>query len=280
MSPVVDSQPSSRRNVEVIVVGAGFGGIAAAIELRRHGFEEVTILEKAPEPRRHLVLQQLPGRGLRRAEPPVLVLLRAAARLVAAVLAAGGDPRLSPRCRPRPRRRSAGAAEQHRQRLQLGQRALPLDGRDRARGRATRPTRSCSRPASCTSPRGPRSPGAETFAGHSFHSAAWDHDYDLAGKRVAVVGTGASAVQFVPEIAARSRGLTVFQRTGNWFMPRRNRPYPAALRTAIERVPGSAGLPAPVHVRVRRVADARDPPSADRRAHRRGLARRRSCARS
>ena len=50
----------------------------------------------------------------------------------------------------------------------------------------------------------PELPGAEDFAGHAFHSAEWDHDYDLAGKRVAVVGNGASAVQFVPEIAPGS----------------------------------------------------------------------------
>ena len=84
----------------------------------------------------------------------------------------------------------------------------------------------------------PRLEGIETFAGHSFHSAGWDHDYELAGKRVAVVGTGASAVQFVPEIAGRVSQLTVFQRTANWFLPRRNRRYPAPVRAAIRHVPG------------------------------------------
>src|SRR6202035_4017728 len=64
----------------------------------------------------------------------------------------------------------------------------------------------------------------------------------LAGKRVAVVGTGASAVQFVPEIAAQVRSLTVFQRTGNWFLPRKNRRYNAAVRTVIARVPGLQAL--------------------------------------
>jgi cation diffusion facilitator CzcD-associated flavoprotein CzcO len=81
----------------------------------------------------------------------------------------------------------------------------------------------------------PRLPG--TFAGHSFHSAEWDHDYDLTGKRVAVIGTGASAVQFVPEIARQVERLYVFQRTGNWFLPRRNRPYPRALKALLRRVP-------------------------------------------
>jgi cation diffusion facilitator CzcD-associated flavoprotein CzcO len=76
------------------------------------------------------------------------------------------------------------------------------------------------------------------FGGHSFHSARWDHDYDLRGKRVAVIGTGASAVQFVPEVAEQAERLVIFQRTGNWFLPRRNRRYPAALRAAFEHVPG------------------------------------------
>ena len=75
-------------------------------------------------------------------------------------------------------------------------------------------------------------------AGHTFHSARWDHDYPLAGKRVAVVGTGASAVQFVPEIADEVAHLTVFQRTGNWFMPRKNRPYPRVVKAAVQAVPG------------------------------------------
>jgi cation diffusion facilitator CzcD-associated flavoprotein CzcO len=76
------------------------------------------------------------------------------------------------------------------------------------------------------------------FEGHSFHSARWDHDYDLTGKRVAVVGTGASAVQFVPPVAERAAKLYVFQRTGNWFLPRRNRPYPKLIKAAIRHVPG------------------------------------------
>jgi cation diffusion facilitator CzcD-associated flavoprotein CzcO len=76
------------------------------------------------------------------------------------------------------------------------------------------------------------------FDGYSFHSARWDHSYDLRGKRVAVIGTGASAVQFVPPVAEQAGKLYVFQRTGNWFLPRRNRPYPAPVHAAIRFVPG------------------------------------------
>jgi cation diffusion facilitator CzcD-associated flavoprotein CzcO len=84
----------------------------------------------------------------------------------------------------------------------------------------------------------PQIEGAETFAGHCFHSAEWDHGYDLTDKRVAVVGTGASAVQFVPENAGQVHRLMVFQRTGNWFLPRKNRPYPAAFKALVGYVLG------------------------------------------
>ena len=86
----------------------------------------------------------------------------------------------------------------------------------------------------------PDIPGAERFAGTSFHSARWDHSCDLAGKRVAVIGTGASAIQFVPEIAARAGQLTVFQRTPPWIHPRPDAPIPARMRTAFRRAPVAA----------------------------------------
>lgn len=66
--------------------------------------------------------------------------------------------------------------------------------------------------------------GIEAFEGAVFHSATWDHSFDLAGKRVAVVGTGASAVQFVPEIVGKLERLTLFQRTAPWVLPKLDRP--------------------------------------------------------
>ncbi|MDQ5808039.1 MAG: NAD(P)/FAD-dependent oxidoreductase [Actinomycetota bacterium] len=69
----------------------------------------------------------------------------------------------------------------------------------------------------------PAIPGIETFEGATFHSARWDHDYDLRGKRVAAVGTGASAIQFVPAIQGVVDRLHVIQRTPPWIMPHPNR---------------------------------------------------------
>ncbi|MFN2538941.1 MAG: flavin-containing monooxygenase [Mycobacteriales bacterium] len=72
-------------------------------------------------------------------------------------------------------------------------------------------------------PVAPKVTGLETFTGAVFHSATWDHSYDFTGKRVAVIGTGASAIQFAPEVAEVAAHLTVFQRTAPWVLPRRDR---------------------------------------------------------
>lgn len=71
-------------------------------------------------------------------------------------------------------------------------------------------------------PATPALKGLETFAGKMFHSARWDHDHDLTGKRVAVIGTGASAIQFVPAIQPKVAELTLFQRTPPWIVPRKD----------------------------------------------------------
>ncbi|PPA05792.1 alpha/beta hydrolase [Pseudomonas sp. MWU12-2312b] len=71
----------------------------------------------------------------------------------------------------------------------------------------------------------PKLAGMQSFKGHVFHSATWDHSYTLEGKRVAVVGTGASAIQFVPAIAGKVKHLKVFQRSPAYLMPRPDRAY-------------------------------------------------------
>ncbi|XID74305.1 flavin-containing monooxygenase [Alkanindiges sp. WGS2144] len=66
----------------------------------------------------------------------------------------------------------------------------------------------------------PKLNGLDTFKGEMFHSARWNHDYDLSGKRIAVIGTGASAIQFVPQIQPLAKELHVFQRTAPWVVPK------------------------------------------------------------
>jgi 4-hydroxyacetophenone monooxygenase len=91
-------------------------------------------------------------------------------------------------------------------------------------------------------PNMPDIPGIDQFAGPSFHSARWDHDVDLEGKRVVVIGTGASAAQFIPEIAEDAGHLTVFQRTPAWFLPtpEYHDPVPAEALWLFRNVPGYA----------------------------------------
>jgi len=93
-----------------------------------------------------------------------------------------------------------------------------------------------------SSPVVPPLPGLTSFGGAAFHSARWDHDLDLRGRRVAVIGTGASAVQFVPRIAPEVASLSLFQRTAPWVMPRGDRDLSARERRVFARVPGARRL--------------------------------------
>jgi cation diffusion facilitator CzcD-associated flavoprotein CzcO len=85
----------------------------------------------------------------------------------------------------------------------------------------------------------PDLPGMESFEGTSFHSAHWDHDHDLTGKRVAVIGTGASAIQFVPKIQPKVAQLNLFQRTPPWIMPLPDRELTQRERRIYRRLPGA-----------------------------------------
>ena len=87
-------------------------------------------------------------------------------------------------------------------------------------------------------PKMPEIDGLDTFQGELFHSAQWDHDTDLTGKRVAVIGTGASAIQIVPELQKVVGHLDVYQRTAPWVIPRNDRTYGDLEKKALRWVPG------------------------------------------
>jgi cation diffusion facilitator CzcD-associated flavoprotein CzcO len=225
------------RELEIVIIGAGFGGIGAAIELQSHGFTAITILDRAPDLGGTWYHNSYPGAAcdvpshlysfsyaqrrdwsrLCSPQEEILEYLHEVASDygVDRYVVTGAEVE---RCRwdERERRWEIGSA----------------DGRRWAADAVIVATGQLHRKSY------PRLEGLDRFEGHSFHSAEWDHDYDLAGKRVGVVGTGASAVQFIPEIAPEVAELEVFQRTGNWFMPRKNRCYPGPIGAAIRRLPG------------------------------------------
>ena len=88
-------------------------------------------------------------------------------------------------------------------------------------------------------PKPPEVPGIGTFAGPTMHTARWDHSVDLRGKRVAVIGTGASAIQVIPAIAPELERLTVFQRTPIWCLPKLDAPLNGRLRALLRWLPGA-----------------------------------------
>jgi cation diffusion facilitator CzcD-associated flavoprotein CzcO len=92
-------------------------------------------------------------------------------------------------------------------------------------------------PGFLSEPSIPALPGLEEFAGTTFHTARWNHDHDLTGRRVAVIGTGASAIQVVPQIQPIVEHLDVFQRTPPWVMPHRDRPISSFERRLYRRIP-------------------------------------------
>jgi cation diffusion facilitator CzcD-associated flavoprotein CzcO len=222
--------------MRVIVVGAGFGGIGTAIELHRHGFTEVTVLEAASGLGGTWLYNTYPGAACD--VPSHLYSFSYAQRRNWTRLCSPQDEIL------RYLREVAG--DYHVDRCVLpNSKVVSCSWDDRRCVWTVRTEDGTSREAEAivlatgqlNQPALPRIEGLDSFAGHSFHSARWDHGYDLRGKRVAVLGTGASAVQFVPEIATQVQRLSLFQRTGNWFLPRGNRAYPKPVRALFQRVP-------------------------------------------
>jgi cation diffusion facilitator CzcD-associated flavoprotein CzcO len=115
--------------------------------------------------------------------------------------------------------------------------SVRVDGRDDVRARAVVMASGPLANASL-----PNIRGIETYEGHKIHSARWDHDYDFAGKKVAVVGTGASAVQIVPELVKIADTVKVFQRTPGWTLPRINRKVQAGTKRRYARYPQTQTL--------------------------------------
>jgi cation diffusion facilitator CzcD-associated flavoprotein CzcO len=227
-------------HVRIAVIGAGFGGIGTAIRLRQRGIDDFLIFERADDLGGTWRDNSYPGCACD--VPSNLYSFSFAPH-----------PTWSRSFSPQPEiwdylRACATRFDLHR-RMKFGHDVRGARW-DEASGRWLLDTTGGEYSADIlvaaggplSEPAVPDLPGLATFAGTSFHSARWDHGHDLTGRRVAVIGTGASAVQFVPEIAPKVAALTVFQRTAPWVMPRRDRPLTDAERRLYRTVPAAQRL--------------------------------------
>lgn len=222
--------------VGTLIVGAGFAGLCAAIKLRESGRDDLLIVERGDDvggtwrdnsypgcacdvPSHLYSYSFAPNPDWRHAfsrQPQILEYLRGVAR----------DYGLLPIIRLRVAVTAAAWDETS------GQWAVETTAGPICCDRLVLGMGGLSDPSI------PALPGLDRFRGTMFHSATWDHDHDLTGERVAVVGTGASAIQFIPHVQRRAARLTVFQRTAPWVLPRRDRPYSALERRLLRRLPG------------------------------------------
>ncbi|WP_045115112.1 flavin-containing monooxygenase [Plesiocystis pacifica] len=222
---------------ELLIIGTGFAGLAMAIQAREAGVDDLVMLERAGEVGGTWRDNDYPGcacdvqshlYSLSFAQKRDWTRTFAGhAEIQAYILDCYARYGLRPKVRL--------DADIVRAQWDAGEAVWTVTARDgrRWRGRAL-----VSAIGALSNPAIPKLPGLEDFAGKQFHSATWDHDYALEGRRVAVVGTGASAIQFVPQIAPKVARLHLFQRTAPWVLPKADRPFGRIERAAYAHVPG------------------------------------------
>ena len=223
------------QRVRVAVIGSGFGGLGAAVRLRAEGITDFVVLERAGSVGGTWRDNSYPGCAC---DVP--------SHLYSFSFAPNPDWPRTFSGQPEIRAYLERVADRFQLRAHLRFDHEVLSARwDRAeavwevdtsqgRYRADVLVAACG---PLSDPAVPDVPGIDGFPGEVFHSARWDHGYDLAGKRVAVVGTGASAIQIVPMIQPQVGRLVLFQRTPPWVMPRMDRDITAAERWVYRRFP-------------------------------------------
>lgn len=220
---------------QIVVLGAGFGGIGLAVKLREAGFEDLVVLERADDLGGTWQANTYPGcacdvpsqlYSYSFAPNPDWTRTYGKQREILAYL------------------RAVATDHDVVRHIRLGTELLDArwDETDSVwRIRTSRGDLTAdyfiSAAGIFAEAKYPSVPGLDSFEGKTFHSLHWDHEHDLSGERVAVIGTGASAVQFVPEIAPKVAELTVFQRSAPWIVPRMDRATFGVERFLLRRLP-------------------------------------------
>ncbi|MFC5826971.1 flavin-containing monooxygenase [Nonomuraea insulae] len=222
----------------IVIVGSGFAGICMAVKLKEAGYHDFVILEKAAE---------LGGTWRDNTYPGCACDVPSHMYSYSFALNPDWSRMFSPREEIQDYLRACATRHGILPHIRYGKRVTSLEYSDAARtwtvttedGASIRTNAVISGIGALHIPKFPEIVGQESFAGPAFHSAAWDHSADLTGKRVAVVGTGASAVQFVPQLAPTARHVTVFQRSAPWIHPKPDFSFSPAARRLL-RLPGAA----------------------------------------
>lgn len=221
----------------VAIIGSGFGGLAAAVRLKQAGITELVLFEKSSDVGGVWRENTYPGAACD--VPSHLYSLSFAPK-------ADWSRRFAPQSEIHQYLRDVARDFDVLRHIRFGTEVLAAafdedagvwrlalaDGGEHEAEVLIAATGQLSRPST------PVIPGLDRFEGTMFHSARWDHDHDLTGERVAVLGTGASAVQFVPAIAPRTASLTVFQRSAPYVLAKPDRAYRERAKNAFARVPG------------------------------------------
>jgi cation diffusion facilitator CzcD-associated flavoprotein CzcO len=223
------------REVRTVIVGAGFSGLGMAIRLKQAGDEDFVVLERADDVGGTWLYNTYPGC---QCDVP--------SHLYSFSFALNPDWSRTYSTQPEIWEYLRRCADEHGVRPHIrfghelhsaawdeGQRRWQLEtshGELRARFLVMAP-------GGLSEPSAPSIPGLEDFKGAAFHSAEWDHEHDLSGERVAVIGTGASAIQIVPAIQPEVERLHVFQRTPPWVMPHTDRPVTRLERRLFRALP-------------------------------------------
>ncbi|WP_153539279.1 flavin-containing monooxygenase [Actinomadura macrotermitis] len=217
-----------RPDHEVLVVGAGFSGLCVGIELRRKGVRDFVIVDAAPD---------VGGVWRHNTYPGVAVDVPSATYSYSFEPNPGWTRAFAPGAEVRAYAEHCAGKYRLRPHLRLNTRVEAADfdeGADlwrvRTDGGEITARFLVSAVGPLDQPKNPAIAGLDSFAGAVVHTARWDHGLDLAGKRVAVIGTGASGLQVIPEIAERAAHLDVYQRTPIWVFPKIDFAVPRAVR--------------------------------------------------
>lgn len=231
------SQAASADLLDVLIIGGGFSGLAAAVQARNNGCRRMVLLEKGPDIGGVWRENTYPGAacdvpwhlysfsffkkaGFSRRypqQPEILDYMRACARHFGIY---------------RDAIFGVEVASAHWDEATAVWHVQATDGRSWRTRALVAGVGQLSRPG------WPDIRGRDDFKGEDFHSAEWDHSVSLRGKRVGVIGTGASAIQFIPEVARQAKHLTVFQRSAPYLLPRFDGPYGMLNRALFRFVPG------------------------------------------